>query len=315
MPTLKDLARRTGLSVTQVSRALNDHADVSRETKRRVREAADMIGYAPNLAARRLQSGRSGLVAMIVPPREETAEIGILMESVMALSAECSRRGLQFVLHVLSPGEEGGEAHARMVRAGSIDGVIVTDPVLDDPRIAVLSAAGTPFVVHGRDRDDPPYSFVDIDNAAVGADLAAALADRGCRRVALVDGPADRPYAVRRLAGARSALAARGLELAAHLTGPMTEARGRAAAADLGDADGVVAGNMMLAAGLRAARPGLAIAAHDDGLPGYGPGSVAAPFWCSRAPLQMAAGPLVDTLDAAIAGEVRGTILPHDPVA
>ncbi len=98
------LARHLSLSVTQVSRALNDHADVSRATKARVREGARELGYRPNLTARKLKSGRSGIVAMIVPGRSETVEIELLMESVMGLSAEFSRRGLQFVLHVLSDG-------------------------------------------------------------------------------------------------------------------------------------------------------------------------------------------------------------------
>lgn len=312
MATLKDLARHVNLSVTQVSRALNDHADVSRATKARVREGAREIGYRPNLTARKLKSGRSDIVAMIVPGRSETVEIELLMESVMGLSAEFSRRGLQFVLHVLSDVEDAAEAHARLVRGGSIDGIVVTDPVIDDPRIAVLTEAGTPFVVHGRDRPDAAYPFVDIDHRAVGAALARALVARGCRRIALVDGPADRPYAARRREGAAEVLEAAGLRLdpGRIRPGPMIAARGQAEGAGL-DADGVIAGNMMLATGLRAAMGPVPLAAHDDGIRQHAPETVGPPLVRTLAPLAEAWVPLCDGLSAAIAGRASQVILDH----
>ncbi|WP_020043268.1 LacI family DNA-binding transcriptional regulator, partial [Salipiger mucosus] len=228
MATLKDLSRHLGLSVTQVSRALNDHGDVSKATKERVREAAQLLGYSPNLSARKLKSGRSGIVSMIVPPRSETVEVELLMETVMGLSAEFSRRSLQFVLHVLSEGEDAAEAHETMMRAGSIDGIVITDPQVDDLRIATMQRLEAPFIVHGRDRMEAAYPYVDIDHFALGRDLAEALLDRGCRRLALVDGPEDRLYAVQRRAGVEAALAARGLSLGAArvLPGLMTEQRG-----------------------------------------------------------------------------------------
>ncbi len=313
MATLKDLARHLDLSVTQVSRALNDHSDVSVATKERVREGAREIGYRPNLTARKLKSGRSGIVAMIVPGRSETVEIEILMETVMGLSAEFSRRGLQFVLHVLSEGDDRAEAHRKLVQNGSVDGVIVTDPQLDDPRIVVLQDSATPFIVHGRDRLDAAYPFVDVDHRAIGHDLAAALLRRGCRSLALIDGPADRPYASLRRAGAEAALAEAGVAPATlHVhPGPMTEARGRADGEYLRDKgmDGAIAGNMMLAAGLRAACPDLSLAAHDDALLRYAADRVPPPLIRTVAPLSDAWVPLCDGLAEAIAGGRPQTLL------
>lgn len=323
MATLKQIARHLGVSVTQVSRALNDHDDVSRATKERVWEAARELGYTPNLTARKLRSGRSGIVAMIVPARSETVEIELLMEAVMGLSAGFSRRDMQFVLRVLSDGEDAAEAHEKLLRGGSVDGVVVADPRVSDPRIAVLEASGTPFVVHGRDRLPAPYRFVDIDHREVGYRLAASLADRGCQRIALVDGPADRPYSVLRHDGFSAALTERGLTVDPALVVPglMTEARGR----DTGDAlraegvDGVVAGNMMLAAGLRASLGPLPIAAHDDDLLRYGPDTVGAPLVRTLAPLSDAWPLLCDGLCAVIEtrtatdGVVLGLNLISDP--
>jgi len=312
VPTLKDVARHVGLSVTQVSRALNDHADVSAETKTRVRQGALEIGYRPNLAARTLKSGRSGSVAMIVPGRSETVEVELLMESVMGLSAEFSRRGLRFLLHVLGPGDDPVAALETLVHGGGIDGFVLTDPVLNDPRVASLTASGTPFVLHGRDRADAAYPFVDIDNRAVGHALASTLTTRGARGIALVGGPEDRPYTLFRREGIDAALATAGARLVADLPGPMTEARGRAAGGSLppDGIDGVIAGNMMLAAGLRAALPDIPLAVHDDRLIAFDPARLSGPLMRTEAPLDAAWAPLCDALVQAIDGEIPQVILP-----
>ena len=65
--TVKDLARLLSVAPSTVSRALADHPDISDETKRRVREAAETLGYIPNLRARYLRAKHSRLVALVVP--------------------------------------------------------------------------------------------------------------------------------------------------------------------------------------------------------------------------------------------------------
>ncbi|MFZ5965174.1 LacI family DNA-binding transcriptional regulator [Thalassococcus sp. BH17M4-6] len=318
MATLKDISRAVGLSVTQVSRALNDHSDVSETTKERVRAAAKSLGYSPNLSARRLKSGQSGLVSMIVPPRSETVELELLMETVMGLSSEFSKRGLQFVLNVLADGEDPAEAHARMMGGRSVDGIVITDPQIDDPRIARLQAMDAPFIVHGRDRLEAEYPFVDIDHRGLGFALAEALLGRGCRSLALVDGPQDRPYVRLRREGVEAALAEQGLVLnpALVLPGVMTEQRGRAAAERLQHADGIIAGNMMLAAGLRAVLGPVPIGAHDDDILRYDAETVGGPLIRTRAPLSDAWSPLCAGLAAAIRAEpVTQTILNVDLIS
>ena len=88
--TLKDIAASTGLSVTQVSRALNDHDDVSAETKIRVREAANALNYRPNLSARKLASGRSGIVGLVLPPQDRTPRDSKLRFSTVMERDGCS---------------------------------------------------------------------------------------------------------------------------------------------------------------------------------------------------------------------------------
>lgn len=315
MATLKDISRHLGISVTQVSRALNGHADVSKATREKVAEAARELGYSANISARKLKSGRSGIVAMVVPARSEQADTDILMEIVIGLSAEFSRRGMQFVLHVMSEGEDEVETYRRLWNAGTLDGFVLSDPRRDDARIGFLEGQGAPFIVHGRDGASVPYAFVDIDNRAIGETLAGCLLALGHRRIALIDGRGDMPFSIARHAGVEAALAAQGGHLDPALVhqGPMTVEAGATAAERLlagTPPTGIVAGNLMLARGVMrvlAARgidvPGdMSLVAHDDVIARYPAEAFDPPIARTRSPLRDAWGPLADGLAAAIAG-------------
>ena len=65
--TLKDIAKKVGKTTTTVSRALNDYGDISPETKQLVRQAAEELGYMPNLMAQRLQKSRTDTLGFILP--------------------------------------------------------------------------------------------------------------------------------------------------------------------------------------------------------------------------------------------------------
>ena len=65
--TIKDLANKVGKSIATVSRALNDHNDISDQTKALVRQAADELGYSPSVVAQRLQKKRADTIGIILP--------------------------------------------------------------------------------------------------------------------------------------------------------------------------------------------------------------------------------------------------------
>ena len=102
MATLKDIARTLDLSITKVSRALNDHSDVSEETRLRVKDAARRMNYHPNASARKLVSGRSGMVGLVVPQHRNIGQDGTDLEVVAGLSTQFSGGGMQFVLHIMA---------------------------------------------------------------------------------------------------------------------------------------------------------------------------------------------------------------------
>lgn len=318
MTTLRDLSRHLALSVTQVSRALNGHDDVSAETRARVRDAARRLGYQPNVSARKLATGRSGMVALVLPDVPAPGEEGTFVQIVGGLSRHLARAGRQFVLHIGERGDDPVAPYRRLLGGGALDGFVILEPELADPRVAFLRASGVPFVIHGRIEEPHDYPFYDIDNRLVAETLAGELLAAGHRRIAFLNGPRRRTYAESRRHGWRAALRGAGLpeEPALLRWGPMTEAEGLVATVALWGAGGprptgLACGSTRLAAG---ALRGLAalglrvpddvsVVAHDDDLPSLRASAFDPPLTATFSPLAEGWPHLARTLAGAVDGE------------
>lgn len=318
MATLKDIARLLDLSITQVSRALNDHSDVSEETRLRVKDAARAMNYHPNASARKLVSGRSGMVGLVVPHHRNIGQDGIFLEVVAGLSAQFSGRGMQFVLHIMAEQEPAIPVYQKLIGKAMLDGFVLIDPEDHDPRIDFLNKSGIAFVVHGRTAKAMEYPHFDIENEQLAYDLTMHVTARGHRRVAFLNGMAGRSYVTRRAQGYRDALRDGGAEDLPHLhlNGEMDEANGLTATIRLfsGDAPrptAIVCGNVRLARGayqalsaLRLSVPGdVSVVAHDDELPALRASAFFPALTVTKAPLRDSWEPLADCLAGAIAGK------------
>jgi LacI family transcriptional regulator len=329
MTTLKDISRHSGFSVTTVSRALNGFSDVTPATRARIEAVARAMNYRPNQVARKLVSGRSGMVGLVLAAPPAPFEQGHFFHVIAGCSREFSARDIDFVLHIGTgtPGIGGGcddelTTYARLVNRGTLDGFIVTAPRTGDPRIALLLERGVPFVVHGRDPARGGYAFVDADNAAISRAAVDHLAGLGHRRIALLNGPEPWGYAAERLRGFRAALDAHALPFDPSLVchGDTSAAYGRSAAAALVARDprptALVCCNSLTAAGaLEAARDAglslpadLSLVAHDDVLPQAETDRFEPTLTVTRLPLHDAAGALADLLLARIAGAPPETL-------
>ncbi|HVG48018.1 MAG TPA: LacI family DNA-binding transcriptional regulator [Rubellimicrobium sp.] len=317
MTTLRDLSRHLGLSVTQVSRALNNHSDVSGDTRERVHAAARALGYQPNVSARRLVTGRSGMLGLVLPGVPPDPEDRMFVQIVGGLSQHLSRLGRQFVLHIADPEDDLVEVYRRLTSGGALDGFVLLDPELKDRRVEFLRGAGVPFVIHGRIEEPHDYPFYDIDNRGVAETLTGLLLEAGHRRIAFLNGPRSRTYAASRRHGFRAALTGAGLteEAGLHRFGPMTEGEGLLAGVALwGDGrpqpTGVVCGSSRLAAGVLRALGALglrvpedvSVVVHDDELPGLRPGAFEPPLTATHSPLQDGWPYLARLLAAAVDG-------------
>ena len=312
MTTLKDISRATGVSVTQVSRALGGFPDVKAETRRTVEAAARELGYRTNRLARGLKTGRSGTVAVVIREPGGSQGKGVWSEIVWGLSDAFRAKGTRLLLYALPQEKDEAAAHADLYLDGLIDGFVLLDPVENDRRIALLTERNIPFVVHDRDPAQE-HAFVAIDNFRVGEDMAARLIAEGHRRIAFLNGPKDTSFAQDRSRGVASAVR-EGVQVI-ELNGIMSEERGADEALALlrGDAppSAFIASSVPLARGIYdAARTlgldiprDLSVMAHQDGLASHRQDDVT-PVLCGTAsPLSHAWSLLAEALSAAIEGE------------
>ncbi len=209
---LKELAHKLGLSPTTVSRALNGYPEVNETTRERVLAAAKRHNYRPNTRAIRLATGRAMAIGHVIPIASKHEMVNPVFADFIAGAGETyARNGYDMVLSVVPDAEEARVYHDLQAR-GTVDGIIVHGPHMNDPRLPLLDGIGIPYVVHGRATGTgTPYSWLDVNNRRAFQRAAEFLLDLGHRRIALINGLEQMDFAIRRRSGYLDALAARGL--------------------------------------------------------------------------------------------------------
>ncbi|CAN7747181.1 LacI family DNA-binding transcriptional regulator [Paenibacillus sp. LjRoot56] len=161
MPTIKDVAKHLGVSVSTVSRALNNHPDIKQDTKNEVLEAMKRINYTPNAVARSLISRKSNTIGLMIP------DITDPFFSAMAHDVEevLSDNGYQVVYVNTSRRSEKEKRFLTSVMERKMDGIIVTPDFLDDEALDMLRRLEIPVVfLRRRPPQDLDMPFVDVDH-------------------------------------------------------------------------------------------------------------------------------------------------------
>jgi DNA-binding LacI/PurR family transcriptional regulator len=189
---IRQLANELQLSIGTVSRALNDRPDVNDETRARVKAAAVRAGYVPNQSGRSLRSGRTGIVAAVIPTRNFAASTDSGLFAVLEGARRTLRRhSLDLIVLFRGPDEDALENLQRTVQRRIADAVIISQTVAQDPRLAYLNATGVDYVAFGRSAGIEDYPFVDHDFDSMAREAARVFVRDGHRQlaVALSDPP------------------------------------------------------------------------------------------------------------------------------
>ena len=322
MPTLRDIGKNLGLSPATVSRALNGFPEVNERTRRRIQEMAHQLDYKPNQLARKLVMGRSGMIGLVIKKPQDLATDTTFFGVVTGLSACLAERDLDLVLHV-AVDEDEVAPYRRLISKGAVDGFLLNAPTINDPRIAYLEEHKVHFAVHGRSDAEATYPYYDIDNKQVTVLAASLLCDLGHRRIALLNGPAERSYAVDRRAGFVETLASRKVHTPEDfiMAGPLNEHHGyvsalRALSGALGPAPtAFVCASTLIAVGVMRAVADLelqvpqdiSVIAHDDGIPQVRAASFSPSLTVTRSPLTDACAPLAEIIIAL----TQSAVPPH----
>ncbi|NEE01432.1 LacI family DNA-binding transcriptional regulator [Phytoactinopolyspora halotolerans] len=185
MATMQDVARRANVSLSTVSNALNNTRPVAAATRARIERAIDELGYRRNVLARGLASRNSRIVALLFPAMENRLA-GTALTFVTSAADEARAHGYHLVLWPLA---DDADAIQELVDQGLVEGVVVMEVGLRDPRVDVLAGSGLPFTMIGRTEHPGELDYADIDFDATLDTAVGHLRSLGHSRIALINGP------------------------------------------------------------------------------------------------------------------------------
>jgi LacI family transcriptional regulator len=230
--TLQDIADRLGISVPTVSRALAGYSDIADGTRARVLQAAEEMGYRPNVSARRLQQQRTDTLGFVIPTHGPRFSDPFFSELLAGIGNEAAEQEYDLLVSTRAPGREELKTYERMVREQRVDGMLVVRTRHQDQRITYLLKENFPFVAFGRSDLEAEFPYLDVDGREGMRQIIQHLIDLGHRRIAYINAPTHLVFASHRLAGYKEALATNGIPFDESLivVGALTERSGHEAA-------------------------------------------------------------------------------------
>ncbi|MET7280087.1 LacI family DNA-binding transcriptional regulator [Kribbella sp. NPDC005582] len=190
--TIREIARRAGVSKAAVTYALNGQPGVSEATRARVLQIADELDWAPNQVARQLSVARSETLGLILArPAQTLSEEPFYMAFVAGLEGVLGQRSYTLALRMVNGPDEELAAYRKWSREKRVDGVVVVDVNADDARIPLLKRLGLPAVLVGDPQLADGLACVWTDSTTAMSAAVDHLAELGHRRIARIAGPAD----------------------------------------------------------------------------------------------------------------------------
>jgi DNA-binding LacI/PurR family transcriptional regulator len=207
-PTMKDVARHAGVSVSTVSYVLNNSGPVATSRRARVLDAVRVLNYTPNESARSLKRRSTSAIGLVVPDLANQF-FALITEGVEKAAAA---RDVLVVLCAPEATDRPDLDHAKLLQSQRIDGVVYLSGAGTSPStILELSKSGQLVLV---DEQSPGFELPAVvsDSRRGAREVAAHVLEQGHTRVAVIGGPPVLWTAQQRLAGYREAIAMAGLD-------------------------------------------------------------------------------------------------------
>lgn len=210
--TRDDVARLAGVSSATVSYVINNGPrPVSEETRAKVQQAIEELGYQPNVMAQNLRRKRSNTVGLAFTTIERHLTHPYFVDLLTSVGEESASHGFNLLLSPCTDRALEQGIYERMVGGRQVAGIIVTGVRQNDARIGYLIEEEFPFVVLGRPEHNEDFAYVDVDGARGTDEATQHLINHGWRRIAYIGLSDELICAKDRLVGYRRALDRNGL--------------------------------------------------------------------------------------------------------
>lgn len=211
--TIKDIAKECGVGVSTVSRAMNDHSDINKETKQMIMEVIEKTGYIPNNSARNLKRTDARCVAVLMKDLTNP----LLSSALQIIETQVQKRKYALVIHHVDAYENELDAALQLVKEKRLRGIIFLGGTYqhDRQKAAKLSV---PFVFCTigavQEKGKKIYSHIAVDDRAESRKMVDYLLDLGHKKIAIItEGSKAESVGKLRLEGYKDALRARGIQI------------------------------------------------------------------------------------------------------
>jgi DNA-binding LacI/PurR family transcriptional regulator len=174
--TLREVAKRAGVSIATVSKVISNTPYVSDETKQRVSLAIEELGYVPNLAARALSKGRTHNICVVFPYIYDHLFSDPFVSSILeGIEAVATENGYNLILSTPRIPVNESEHYQMLIRSGYFDGAVVFETVPNELTSAVLERFGYPWIAIGYESTLGTLNTVCADDYTGAKALAAHM--------------------------------------------------------------------------------------------------------------------------------------------
>lgn len=207
--TMKEIAKKLGVSVSTISRALQDSPELHPETKRKIVEMAKEMNYQPNLLAQSLRISRTKTLGVIVP--EITSHF--FASCISGIQDTANSRGYNVMICQSNESIEQEKKNIKALVASQVDALLISlsRETNHYEHLYELYDREIPFVLFDRVNEDIPVSKITFNDVGGAYQVTHHLLDTGCRRIMYVSGPEDLYISKKRKEGYLKALAEFGL--------------------------------------------------------------------------------------------------------
>lgn len=184
---LRQLAAETGFSIATISRALNNSASVTAQTRETILEAARRLGYTPNAAARALSTARTKTIGAVIP----TLEHSIFSTFINAIEDTLAKSGYVLVIATTDNDPNKEERRAIELMDMGAEALVVSGLEHTDYLLNAIEQRGIPTIATSIYQSDSQLPCIGYDNRDLGAQAARFLKERGHSRIGVIHGPLE----------------------------------------------------------------------------------------------------------------------------
>lgn len=187
MASLKDISLKCGVSVATVSKALNNHTDISDETRERVRRAAKELGYSPNLSARALKTNKTHGIGVLFVDEANSGLTHDYFASVLdSFKSTVEEKGYDITFINCSSKQPNPMTYLETSKCHGFDGVVIACIDFNDPQVIELVQSDIPIVTIDYMFND--RAAIMSDNISGMMDLTEYIIGKGHKKIAYIHG-------------------------------------------------------------------------------------------------------------------------------